>query len=188
MQSTAAKMKEVQTLAEGKLERGDRAGADATLKELMRLVQAEQLPLYKRRVDALPTGDGRELYVTLPAVVKDLLPKFSDIYTATGDGALVQSSNGPLAGWPQRPLGCDWPAVGAQALSRPRRDTMKCAQRCLNPRLAPGHTCFPVLAARTVQRAGGPRAFGGKRARQAVAAGSHGQRAHSAVGGGAARL
>ena len=50
--------------------------AEAPLAELLRVVEGELMPLYKRRVESLTSGGGSpELYATMPAVVDDLLPK-----------------------------------------------------------------------------------------------------------------
>jgi hypothetical protein len=77
-------------MAEAQLEvvRRHTEGADATVADaaLLELVRTRQLPLYKRRVDALETDGGREWRLTLPLVVRDLLPKFAQVYRATADG------------------------------------------------------------------------------------------------------
>ena len=72
----------------------DKQQADAALDALDALVRDKQMPLYKRRVEALDGEGGQEeLHVKLPSVVADLLPKFEKIYRATGDG-LVRNEAG----------------------------------------------------------------------------------------------
>ena len=86
MKATAAKMALAQANAVQCLNRRDATGAEAHLDELFESVKREQMPLYKKRVEALHANDGKELYAILPGVVFDLLPKFERIYLATGDG------------------------------------------------------------------------------------------------------
>ena len=93
MLEIATRMLDAQKAAVDCLKAGDAAGAKGRLDELFALVASQQMPLYKRRVEALHAHGGRELYVTLPAVIANLLPKFEQIYRATGNG-LVRNETG----------------------------------------------------------------------------------------------
>ena len=61
----------------------------------MRAVSALSLSVHadKRRVEELFANDGHEIYTVLVSVVDDLLPKFEQIYRATGNG-LVRNERG----------------------------------------------------------------------------------------------
>ena len=67
-------MTSAQQAAVARLERGEDAAAD--LDALFAEVGRSQMPLYRARVELLHANGGRELYVVLPGVVGDLLPKF----------------------------------------------------------------------------------------------------------------
>ena len=60
------------------------------------------MPALAARLEKLATDEGiEELHATLPAVTRDLLPKFERIYRATGDGIVRQQAS--LAGTTQYP-------------------------------------------------------------------------------------
>ena len=51
-------------------------------------------PALAARLKKLATDEGiDELHATLPAVTRDLLPKFERIYRATGDGIVRQQAS-----------------------------------------------------------------------------------------------
>ena len=83
------KMADAQKAAEGQLREGKDAGAE--LDTLGELLDKEWMPVLAKRLRKLATDDGiDELHATLPAVTRDLLPKFERIYRATGDGIVRQ--------------------------------------------------------------------------------------------------
>ena len=83
------KMADAQKAAEGQLREGKDAGAK--LDALGELLDKEWMPVLAARLKKLATDDGiDELHATLPAVTRDLLPKFERIYRATGDGIVRQ--------------------------------------------------------------------------------------------------
>ena len=85
------KMADAQKAAEGQLREGKDAGAK--LDALGELLDKEWMPVLAKRLKKLATDDGiDELHATLPAVTRDLLPKFERIYRATGDGIVRQQA------------------------------------------------------------------------------------------------
>ena len=85
------KMADAQKAAEGQLREGKDAGAE--LDALGELLDKEWMPALAARLEKLATDEGiEELHATLPAVTRDLLPKFERIYRATGDGIVRQQA------------------------------------------------------------------------------------------------
>ena len=64
------------------------------LNALGELLDKEWMPALVARLEKLATDEGiEELHATLPAVTRDLLPKFERIYRATGDGIVRQQAS-----------------------------------------------------------------------------------------------
>ena len=95
VKAALAKMADAQKAAEGQLREGK--DADAELNALGELLDKEWMPALAARLEKLATDEGiEELHAALPAVTRDLLPKFERIYRATGDG-IVRQQAGPTA-------------------------------------------------------------------------------------------
>ncbi len=91
VKAALAKMADAQKAAEGQLREGKDAGAE--LDALGELLDKEWMPALAARLEKLATDEGiDELHATLPAVTRDLLPKFERIYRATGDGIVRQQA------------------------------------------------------------------------------------------------
>ena len=91
VKAALAKMADAQKAAEGQLREGKDAGAE--LNALGELLDKEWMPALAARLEKLATDEGiEELHATLPAVTRDLLPKFERIYRATGDGIVRQQA------------------------------------------------------------------------------------------------
>ena len=91
VKESLAKMADAQKAAEGQLREGKDAGAE--LDALSELLDKEWMPALAARLEKLATDEGiDELHATLPAVARDLLPKFERIYRATGDGIVRQQA------------------------------------------------------------------------------------------------
>ena len=85
LKTPLTKMANTQKAAESQLRDGKEASAK--LDELGGLLDKEWMPALAARLRKLATNEGiDELHATLPAVTRDLLPKFERIYRATGDG------------------------------------------------------------------------------------------------------
>ena len=82
VKAAAAAMGASQAEAVKHLQAGETVAATKALDELFAEVGRAQMPLYKTRVAALMDKGGQELYVQLPAVVRDLLPKFEKVRVA----------------------------------------------------------------------------------------------------------
>merc|ERR1711951_170995 len=92
VKAALAKMADPQKAAEGQLREGKDAGAE--LDALSELLDKEWMPALAARLEKLATDEGiEELHATLPAVTRDLLPKFERIYRATGDGIVRQQAS-----------------------------------------------------------------------------------------------
>ena len=92
VKAALAKMADAQKAAESQLREGKDAGAE--LNALGELLDKEWMPALAARLEKLATDEGiEELHATLPAVTRDLLPKFERIYRATGDGIVRQQAS-----------------------------------------------------------------------------------------------
>ena len=91
VKAALTKMADAQKAAEGQLRDGK--DASSKLDELGGLLDTEWMPALAGRLEKLATDEGiDELHAMLPAVVRDLLPKFEKIYRATGDGIVREQA------------------------------------------------------------------------------------------------
>ena len=164
------------------------AAAAGPLDELFAVVGRTQMPLYKARVAALVDDNGgHELYVTLPGVVSDLLPKFEKVrrthlrclpLSPPHLSPLTLSAAHPALLFCMRAVE---PRIRGQRSSSPHRPLADLSCNRQRP-------CSQRGRLWRIQPARGQRVFRGQQERQAGAAGDDGSRRARAFCAGDATL